>query len=58
MVLSPRPGRVVADVRTGFSLEGGDSRGVKSRPDFIAAREAVLAHIWQAAPLAGPRAPA
>ena len=32
VVLSAHPGRVVADVRTGFSLKGGDSGAVKSRP--------------------------
>ena len=49
LVMSPRPGRIVADVPTPFSREAGDSRAIKSRPDFIATRENVLAYIWRPA---------
>ncbi len=47
LVMSPRPGRVVADVAVPFSLEAGDSRAIKSRPDFVAKREAILNYIWR-----------
>jgi taurine transport system ATP-binding protein len=47
LVMSPRPGSIVADLATGFSHEAGDSRAIKSRPEFVATREAVLSYIWQ-----------
>jgi len=47
LVMSPRPGRVVADVPVSFSQEAGDSRAIKSRADFVATREAVLNYIWR-----------
>jgi ABC-type taurine transport system ATPase subunit len=48
LVMSPRPGRFVADVPTAFSRarEAGDSRMIKSSREFIETREAVLSHIW------------
>jgi ABC-type taurine transport system ATPase subunit len=50
LVMSPRPGRFVADVPTAFSRgrEAGDSRAIKSSREFIEVREAVLSHIWAA----------
>ena len=48
LVMSPRPGRIVADVDVGFSRQpGADSRTVKSRPAFIQTREEILSYIWQ-----------
>ncbi|MCX6046324.1 MAG: ABC transporter ATP-binding protein [Chloroflexi bacterium] len=47
LVMSPRPGRIVADIPTPFSREAGESRAIKSRADFIAIRENVLAYIWR-----------
>lgn len=47
LVMSPRPGRVVADLPVPFSREAGDSRAIKSRPDFVTTREAVLNYIWR-----------
>ncbi|MFN8439437.1 MAG: ABC transporter ATP-binding protein [Caldilineaceae bacterium] len=47
LVMSPRPGRVVADLQVPFSREAGDSRAIKSRPDFVAMRESVLNYIWK-----------
>lgn len=47
LVMSPRPGRMVADVAVPFSSEAGDSRAIKSRPDFVAEREAILHYIWR-----------
>jgi NitT/TauT family transport system ATP-binding protein/taurine transport system ATP-binding protein len=48
LVMSPRPGRIVADVEVGFSRQpGADSRTVKSRPAFIQTREEILSYIWQ-----------
>lgn len=49
IVMSPRPGRIVADVPTPFSRSAGDSRAVKSSADFIATREAILEYIWHPA---------
>jgi taurine transport system ATP-binding protein len=46
LVMSPRPGRILADIPTPFSRDPRDSRTVKSQPDFVAMRESVLAHIW------------
>jgi ABC-type taurine transport system ATPase subunit len=50
LVMSPRPGRFMADVATAFSRtrDAGDSRAIKSSREFIATREAVLSHIWAA----------
>jgi ABC-type taurine transport system ATPase subunit len=50
LVMSPRPGRFVADVPTTFSRgrEAGDSRAIKSSREFIDTREAVLSYIWAA----------
>ena len=49
VVMSPRPGRIIARLpmpfARGHAAEG--IRAVKSRPDFIAAREEVLSLIWQ-----------
>lgn len=47
LVMSPRPGRIVADVSTSFSQEVGDSRAIKSRADFVTTRESVLGYIWR-----------
>jgi len=47
LVMSSRPGRIVADVATTFSRETGDSRDIKSRAEFVATREAILEHIWR-----------
>lgn len=46
LVMSPRPGRVVADLATPFSRSVGASRAIKSSSEFIAAREQILEHIW------------
>jgi taurine transport system ATP-binding protein len=46
LVMSPRPGRILADIPTSFSRDPRDSRIVKSQPEFVAVRESVLAHIW------------
>ncbi len=47
LVMSARPGRVVADIATPFSRETGVGREIKARPDFIATREIILRQIWQ-----------
>lgn len=47
LVMSPRPGRIVADVPTSFSRETGDGRAIKSSSAFIAVREKVLEYIWR-----------
>lgn len=47
LVMSPRPGRVVADLNVAFAREEGDSRVIKSRPDFVAMRETILNYIWR-----------
>jgi taurine transport system ATP-binding protein len=51
VVMSPRPGRIVARLpmpfARGHAAEG--IRAVKSRPDFVAAREEVLSLIWEMA---------
>jgi ABC-type taurine transport system ATPase subunit len=48
VVMSPRPGRIVARLPMAFArghaAEG--IRAVKSRADFVAAREEVLSLIW------------
>jgi taurine transport system ATP-binding protein len=48
VVMSPRPGRVLATLEAPFSRQGGeaDSRRVKSSPEFVALREEVLRYIW------------
>jgi NitT/TauT family transport system ATP-binding protein/taurine transport system ATP-binding protein len=48
VVMSPRPGRIVERLPMPFARDSGaDSiRAVKSRPDFVAARERVLSLIW------------
>ncbi len=48
VVMSPRPGRIVAKLPTTFAREHAAEgiRSVKSRPDFVAAREEVLSLIW------------
>lgn len=51
LVMSPRPGRVVATRQTPFSrmagTNGQDGRAIKSRPDFIQTREEILRYIWR-----------
>ena len=48
VIMSPRPGRIVASIDTPFSRASGeDTRKVKSRPDFIALREEILQYIWR-----------
>jgi ABC-type taurine transport system ATPase subunit len=49
VVMSPRPGRIVQRIPMPFARDyaGEGIREVKSRPDFIAAREQVLSLIWQ-----------
>jgi taurine transport system ATP-binding protein len=48
VVMSPRPGRIMAAVSAPFSAResGGDSRAVKSSPEFIELRERILKLIW------------
>lgn len=49
LLLSPRPGRIVARQSLNFSqqyLQGDTARQVKSEPSFIAIREQVLARIF------------
>ena len=48
VVMSPRPGRILATVEAPFSRETPprSSRAVKSSPEFVALREQVLALIW------------
>jgi ABC-type taurine transport system ATPase subunit len=48
VVMSSRPGRVIATIEAPFSRQGdnGDSRAVKASPQFVALRERVLALIW------------
>jgi ABC-type taurine transport system ATPase subunit len=47
VVMSPRPGRIIARIEAPFSRrEGADSRRVKSLPEFVALREKVLRLIW------------
>ncbi|HZT18676.1 MAG TPA: ABC transporter ATP-binding protein [Dongiaceae bacterium] len=48
VVMSPRPGRVLKEMPMPFARQAGDRniRAIKSSPDFVAAREAVLGLIW------------
>ena len=48
IVMSPRPGRVVAAVEAPFSRSrsGGEGRAVKSSPEFVELREHILKFIW------------
>ena len=48
VVMSPRPGRIVARLPMAFARDhaGEGIRSVKSRADFVAAREEVLSLIW------------
>jgi len=48
VVMSPRPGRIVAQLPMTFAREHATEsiRAVKSRTDFVAAREEVLSLIW------------
>jgi ABC-type taurine transport system ATPase subunit len=48
VVMSPRPGRIVERLPMHFAREHAneDIRAVKSRTDFVAAREKVLSLIW------------
>ena len=49
LVMSPRPGRILAAVEAPFSRQAAiqDSRVVKSSPEFVALREQVLRYIWE-----------
>jgi ABC-type taurine transport system ATPase subunit len=51
VVMSPRPGRIVAQLPMPFARKHAaeDIRSVKSRTDFVAAREEVLSLIWSMA---------
>ena len=52
LVLSPRPGRIIHQERLPFSkefLEGADTRKLKSRQDYIDARERVYAMVREGA---------
>ncbi len=48
VVMSPRPGRVLAAIDAPFSRQtaGAGSRAVKASPEFVALREQVLGLIW------------
>ena len=48
VVMSPRPGRVIAAIDAPFSRQAGgaDGRAVKSSAEFVALREQVLRLIW------------
>lgn len=49
VVVPPPPGRIVARLPSPFAWDhaGEGIRAVKSRPDFVTAREEVLSLIWQ-----------
>jgi ABC-type taurine transport system ATPase subunit len=51
VVMSPRPGRIIEHVRLPFAEQAvdRDSRAIKARPDFVAARERILGLIWRSA---------
>lgn len=48
IVMSPRPGRIIARIDAPFSRQAGqtDGRAIKARPEFVAMREKVLRLIW------------
>ena len=49
IVMSPRPGRITHTYDLDFNrrfLESGDSRAIKSSPDFIKMRETILGIIY------------
>jgi ABC-type nitrate/sulfonate/bicarbonate transport system ATPase subunit len=50
VVLSPRPGRILADVSSPFSREPNrlNGRAVRSDQRFVCLREEILSHIWKA----------
>jgi taurine transport system ATP-binding protein len=58
VVMSARPGRILATIDAPFSRRAGpgDSRAVKSSPEFVALRERVLEYIWAIDPEGGPPA--
>jgi ABC-type taurine transport system ATPase subunit len=45
LVMSPRPGRLLVEVPTAFSRDGGESRAIRSSASFIETREQILSHI-------------
>jgi taurine transport system ATP-binding protein len=49
VVMAPRPGRIREVLRLPFAERGlvEDARAVKASPEFVAARERVLAMIWE-----------
>jgi taurine transport system ATP-binding protein len=56
VVMSQRPGRILAAIDVPFSRRAGpsDSRAVKSSPEFVALRERVLKYIWEVDPMTVP----
>jgi ABC-type taurine transport system ATPase subunit len=54
VVMSARPGRIVEHIPLPFAgqAEDRDSRTIKSRPEFVAARERILGLIWRSADVA------
>jgi taurine transport system ATP-binding protein len=48
LVMSERPGRILADIASSFSQDylGKEGRNVKSLPEFVKLREEVLGYIW------------
>jgi taurine transport system ATP-binding protein len=48
IVMAPRPGRISREFRLPFAERGlsGSPREIKASPDFVAAREEILAMIW------------
>ena len=57
VVMSQRPGRILAAIDAPFSRRAGpgDSRAVKSSPEFVALRERVLKYIWEVDSEGDPR---
>jgi taurine transport system ATP-binding protein len=51
VVMSPRPGRIIARIPAPFArgMADRDIRTVKSDADFVALKERVLSLIWQMA---------
>ena len=49
VVMSQRPGRILATIDAPFSRRAGpgESRAVKSSPEFVALRERLLRYIWE-----------